>query len=49
MKRVYELIDGTELINENGFEMLEIFLKYETSKSLFEEFKQLDDLEVFLG
>ena len=46
MKRVFELIDGTELLNENGFEMLSVFLKYETIKSLFEEFKQLDALEV---
>jgi hypothetical protein len=46
VKRVYELIDGTELTKENGSQMLNIYSKYDTNKSLFEAFNQLDELEV---
>ncbi|CAK61928.1 unnamed protein product (macronuclear) [Paramecium tetraurelia] len=45
LKSVYDLIDCTELSNENGIKMTKIFQNEVSNKSLFEEFPQLDKLE----
>lgn len=45
LKSVYDLIDCTELLLENGLRMVQIFQKEQSKKSLFEDFPQLDKLE----
>ena len=46
IKNVYELIDCTELLEENGKVMLEIISKFEETDSIFNNFKKYDTLEV---
>jgi len=39
MKKVYELIDCTELTNSNGLKMIEIFKNSDSKKTLLEDFR----------
>jgi hypothetical protein len=48
MKKTFELIDCTELTNENGIKMMDIFCHSESTRSLLEDFKQIDIIEVIL-
>jgi hypothetical protein len=48
MKKVYELIDCTELTKENGVKMMDLFINSDSSKSFLEDFKQIDMVEVSL-
>lgn len=48
IKNVYELIDCTELLEENGKAMMDIISKYVETDSIFNNFKKFDALEVII-
>ena len=48
IKNVYELIDCTELLEENGKAMMNVISNYAETDSIFNNFKKFDALEVII-